>query len=119
MAKIFTPDGPFENLNFIVSYCSSTVHYSFLATEQCDWPEQSLCQFDPDGVKAKVLPERTYLYLTFDDGPNEGTNYILDALAAHDVPATFFINRYTHRPANSVIIKGSLNATAFVKVSGN
>ena len=66
---------------------------SFSAAEQCDWPEQSLCQFDPGAVKAKPLPEKTYLYLTFDDGPNEGTTFVLDALASQNVPATFFINR--------------------------
>ena len=64
------------------------------ATEQCDWPENSLCQFDPDAVKAKVLTEKNYLYLTFDDGPNEGTDFVIDALADYDVRATFFINRW-------------------------
>ena len=65
----------------------------FSATEQCDWPEQSLCQFDPNAVQAKALNEKTFLYLTFDDGPNEGTEFVLDALADSNVPATFFINR--------------------------
>ena len=77
---------PYKDFMLIDLHCVS-------ATEQCDWPENSLCQFDPDAVKAKVLSEKTYLYLTFDDGPNEGTNYVIDALADYDVKATFFINR--------------------------
>ena len=31
------------------------------------------------------------VYLTFDDGPSENTNAILDILADHDVKATFFV----------------------------
>ena len=34
--------------------------------------------------------ERRALALTFDDGPSEGTPRILDILARHNVPATFF-----------------------------
>ena len=34
----------------------------------------------------------TYIYMTFDDGPNEGTPYVLDALKATGVRASFFIN---------------------------
>lgn len=34
----------------------------------------------------------TAVYLTFDDGPNPGTTEpVLDVLAAHDVPAAFFV----------------------------
>ena len=35
---------------------------------------------------------QVYLYLTFDDGPNRGTNEVLDILASHNVKGTFFIN---------------------------
>ena len=28
----------------------------------------------------KQVPSGTYIYMTFDDGPNEGTPYVLDAL---------------------------------------
>ena len=34
----------------------------------------------------------SFVYMTFDDGPNEGTPYVLDALKAAGVRATFFIN---------------------------
>ena len=33
-----------------------------------------------------------FIYLTFDDGPNNGTDSVLDALQAEGVQATFFIN---------------------------
>ena len=34
--------------------------------------------------------DRRSIALTFDDGPSESTPLILDALARHNVPATFF-----------------------------
>ena len=49
-----------------------------LASDQCDWPESVDCDFDPSTVNK--LTKRTYLYLTFDDGPNEGTPNVLEAL---------------------------------------
>jgi len=39
-----------------------------------------------DGLPKKII------YLTFDDGPNQGTSLVLDVLKKHQVPATFFIN---------------------------
>lgn len=55
--------------------------------QYCDWPHLSPCQFDPNTVKAKLLRKKTYLYLTFDDGPNAGTNFVLDALAEEKTKA--------------------------------
>ena len=49
-----------------------------IASDQCDWPESVDCDFDPSTVNK--LTKRTYLYLTFDDGPNEGTPNVLEAL---------------------------------------
>ena len=37
-------------------------------------------------IPAKII------YLTFDDGPNQGTPEVLAVLKKHRVPATFFIN---------------------------
>lgn len=37
------------------------------------------------------LPEGKIVYLTFDDGPSQFTNQLLDVLKEHDVPATFFM----------------------------
>lgn len=42
--------------------------------------------------KARKLAEaRGIIYLTFDDGPGEYTNALLDTLAKYDVKATFFV----------------------------
>ena len=51
---------------------------SVAASDQCDWPHSVDCNFDPASVKKLSKP--TYLYLTFDDGPNEGTPSVLRAL---------------------------------------
>ena len=46
--------------------------------------------------KARALQNQnpTTVYLTFDDGPTEGTTQVLDALKETNVKATFFINSY-------------------------
>ncbi len=38
-----------------------------------------------------VMPEQKTIYLTFDDGPSEYTNALLDTLARYDAKATFFV----------------------------
>jgi peptidoglycan-N-acetylglucosamine deacetylase len=40
---------------------------------------------------ASVKKKKKKIYLTFDDGPNKGTNNVLDILEQENVPATFFI----------------------------
>ena len=45
--------------------------------------------------KARRIAEaRGIIYLTFDDGPSEYTNSLLDTLARYDVKATFFVTGY-------------------------
>ena len=68
--------------------------YSFAATSQCDWPDTVNCEYNAIALtKVKSDPtEATTLYLTFDDGPNEGTAGVLDALKKFGVRATFFVN---------------------------
>ena len=52
-----------------------------LASDQCDWPDSVDCNFNPEKIKlSRRLADPTYLYLTFDDGPNEGTPNVLKAL---------------------------------------
>ena len=80
-------------LEKIILVFYSKFFYSILEVEQCDWPHLSPCKFDPNAVKAKLVKQKSYLYLTFDDGPNEGTDFVLEALAEINPPATFFINR--------------------------
>jgi peptidoglycan/xylan/chitin deacetylase (PgdA/CDA1 family) len=53
----------------------------------------------------------TYIYMTFDDGPNEGTPYVLDALKEMGVRATFFIN------SDNLIEGDQANITEFSKLS--
>ena len=53
------------------------------ASDQCDWPHSVDCNFDPASVKKLSKP--TYLYLTFDDGPNEGTPSVLRALKVRKI----------------------------------
>jgi len=43
---------------------------------------------DPDTVGKRTL------YLTFDDGPNNGTPTVINILKEEQVPATFFFNRH-------------------------
>jgi peptidoglycan/xylan/chitin deacetylase (PgdA/CDA1 family) len=40
---------------------------------------------------AKPVKKKKKIYLTFDDGPNKGTQNVLDILQQENVPATFFI----------------------------
>ena len=51
---------------------------------------------------------QVYLYLTFDDGPNCGTNEVLDILASHKVKATFFINGKKIQVGKVVIVQDYL-----------
>jgi len=39
----------------------------------------------------KVVKKKKKIYLTFDDGPNKGTQNVLDIVQQENVPATFFI----------------------------
>lgn len=38
-----------------------------------------------------IMPEQKTIYLTFDDGPSEYTDRLLDTLARYDAKATFFV----------------------------
>jgi peptidoglycan/xylan/chitin deacetylase (PgdA/CDA1 family) len=39
----------------------------------------------------KIIKKKKKIYLTFDDGPNKGTQNVLDIVQQENVPATFFI----------------------------
>ncbi len=54
--------------------------FPFKASEQCDWPEQTTCHFDPSAPDIQKVEGPTFVYLTFDDGPNEGTDFVLVTL---------------------------------------
>ncbi len=69
-------------------------------TDQCDWPDTVDCRYNAASMADyRARHSDATLYLTFDDGPNNGTGVVLDALAAQGVRATFFLNsKYLHHP---------------------
>ena len=58
----------------------STFTCNLSDAEQCDWPDNTVCKFDASKAREKKITAPTFLYLTFDDGPNEGTPYVLEVL---------------------------------------
>lgn len=48
---------------------------------------------DVQDVESKEATEwwQRYVYLTFDDGPSENTDYVLEVLRKHNIKATFFV----------------------------
>lgn len=80
----------------IVEYCPGGLYYNTF-TEQCDWPESVDCQYTTESLAKFKVNEPTTIYLTFDDGPGEGTEQVLKALRNEGVKATFFVNsQYLH-----------------------
>ena len=59
--------------------CPTGLLWNGLAQE-CDFPENVNCELSMGAAAKAKVPTGTYIYLTFDDGPNEGTPYVLDAL---------------------------------------
>lgn len=57
---------------------------------------------EPEIVKeATDEPNMKYLYLTWDDGPNEGTENVIKAFKKHNIPVTFFIIARNIHQANN------------------
>jgi len=59
--------------------CSPGLLWNGLKNE-CDFPENVQCDLSAGAIGKHKVPAGTYIYMTFDDGPNEGTPYVLDAL---------------------------------------
>ena len=81
--------------NAFLFYCSC--FYCFLcllASDQCDWPDSVDCNLNLATVKKLTKP--TYLYMTFDDGPNEGTPNVLKALQVSIYTLKQFENMQKH-----------------------
>jgi Predicted xylanase/chitin deacetylase len=88
-----------------------------LVTEQCDWPEAVDCSYTAKSLETYQLTESdpVTIYLTFDDGPNEGTPAILQALRHHNVKATFFINsRNLHDPKPELAAQNANSLLAII-----
>jgi len=71
--------------------CSPGLLWNGIKNE-CDFPENVDCNLSPEALAKHKVSSGSYIYMTFDDGPNEGTPYVLDALKEVGVRATFFIN---------------------------
>lgn len=78
--------------------------------EECDFPQNVNCNIDPEALARTKVSTGTYLYMTFDDGPNEGTPYVLDALKEVGVRATFFLNGDNLLDDNPAIVEMNKNS---------
>ena len=63
-----------------------------LASDQCDWPDSVDCNFNLEKIKQRKISQPVYLYLTFDDGPNEGTPNVLKALQVSKYSRAIFVD---------------------------
>jgi len=72
--------------------------------DECDFPENVNCEISMGDLAKMKVPTGTYIYMTFDDGPNEGTPYVLDALKEVGVRATFFINSDNLHDDNPAVV---------------
>ena len=75
---------------------------------ECDFCEESirLIREEEEAAKAaekakRIAEARGVIYLTFDDGPGDYTNALLDILDKYNVEATFFVTGY----GDDVVIK--------------
>ncbi|MGL5820956.1 MAG: polysaccharide deacetylase family protein [Sarcina sp.] len=63
-------------------------------------------------INGKTIDDKKEIYLTFDDGPSEYTNKVLDILTKYDVHATFFVlgesleNKGSDEILKNTILKG-------------
>jgi len=89
---------------------------SFSADSQCDWPANVDCKVTVESVRKQQREDPTVVYLTFDDGPNEGSPAVLDALAAAGVRATFFINAERLQEDAKKPGQAELNAASLVRM---
>ncbi len=55
---------------------------------------QRIVDIVPQPYIKTVIPEEKTIYLTFDDGPSEYTDRLLDVLARYDAKATFFVTGF-------------------------
>lgn len=69
------------NTNLECSFCEETVRAVI---------EEERAAEEAERLK-KIAEARGVIYLTFDDGPGEYTNTLLDTLKKYDVKATFFV----------------------------
>jgi len=68
-------------------------------------------------VTAPVKKKKKKIYLTFDDGPNKGTQNVLDIVKDEKVPVTFFIiGEHVYASINQNITWDSLQSTEGIEI---
>lgn len=68
-------------------------------------------------VAAPVKKKKKKIYLTFDDGPNKGTQNVLDIVRDEEIPVTFFIiGEHVYASINQNMTWDSLQATAGIEI---
>jgi len=68
-------------------------------------------------VAAPVKKKKKKIYLTFDDGPNKGTQNVLDIVKDEKIPVTFFIiGEHVYASVNQNITWDSLQTTEGIEI---
>jgi len=68
-------------------------------------------------VAPVVKKKKKKIYLTFDDGPNKGTQNVLDIVKDEEIPVTFFIiGEHVYASINQNITWDSLQATEGIEI---
>jgi peptidoglycan/xylan/chitin deacetylase (PgdA/CDA1 family) len=79
----------FLSLIFLLA-CTKTIHDLKTKSFRVAASHKTLSKVAPATVSKKVKKKKK-IYLTFDDGPNKGTQNVLDIVQQENIPATFFI----------------------------
>ncbi|XP_023343432.1 uncharacterized protein LOC111712908 [Eurytemora carolleeae] len=87
--------------------------------DECDFPENVNCEISLGDIAQMKVKDGTFIYMTFDDGPNEGTPYVLDALQKYGVRATFFINSDNLHEANETIVNRNKQSIIRILTEGH
>ena|SRR5215203_498582 len=68
-------------------------------------------------VAAPVKKKKKKIYLTFDDGPNKGTQNVLDIVKDEEIPVTFFIiGEHVYASINQNMTWDTLQATEGIEI---
>ena len=76
---------------FFLLACSRTTHELKKSAYLIGDSIKTVAKTIPQPIAKKIKPKKKKIYLTFDDGPNKGTQNVLDIAQQENVPVTFFI----------------------------
>jgi hypothetical protein len=87
-------------LSFVVTAVVTVVLSLFFMTYSASQSDPANAYFQATNIYRSGLQGSGMLALTFDDGPSQFTNQLLDTLAQNNVRATFFVvgSRVRHHP---------------------